>query len=270
MPKSANDKRHFYIVGVLIAVTTVVLYWLLSIGMPLPYKASVQADTIDWMIDLHLFLIAALFAVVMVFMVYSVFVFRRRPGDTEDGAHFEGNTLLEIVWTAVPLILVFIFMYLGVKSLWAITEPQNNELVIKAIGQQWSWQFQYENGVTSPELVMPVDRPVRMELESKDVIHSFWIREFRVKEDLTPGQINVVRFTATKTSAEYIAETKAHDQFMKESDMGYKVRCVELCGTGHHSMMAPAKVLTDAEFETWLKSQAAASGQSIAQNKKTK
>ena len=107
-------------------------------------------------------------------------------------------------------------------------------------------------------------------MQSTDVIHSFWIREFRVKQDLTPGQINVVRFTATKTSAEYIAETKAHDQFMKESDMGYKVRCVELCGTGHHSMMAPAKVLTDAEFETWLKSQAAASGQSIAQNKKTK
>lgn len=257
MPKSSSDIRHFYIVGVLIAITTAVLYWLMSIGMPLPFKASVEADTIDWLIDLHLILIAFLFAIVVVFMLYSIVVFRRRAGDTTDGDHFEGNTMLEIVWTAVPLILVFVFMYIGYDTLNAITTPKENEMVIKTIGRQWSWTFEYENGVQSPELVLPVNQPIRMDLETADVIHSFWIQEFRVKEDLMPGQTNEVRFTATKTSAEY----------MTEAGMEYKLRCAELCGTTHWNMIAPVKVLPPAEFEAWLSAQAAANTQAVAKTK---
>lgn len=258
MPKSASDKRHFYIVGVLIAITTVLLYWLLNIGLPLPYKASVEADTIDWMIDLHLFLIAFLFAIVVVFMLYSIVAFRRKADDTGDGEHFEGNTLLEIIWTAAPLILVFVFMYIGYDTLNAITTPKENERVVKAIGRQWSWSFEYENGVQSPELVLPVDQPILMELETVDVIHSFWIREFRVKQDLTPGRTNEVRFTATKTSQEYLAE----------AGMEYKLRCAELCGTTHWNMIAPVKVLPAEEFEAWLTAQVAADTQTVAQTTK--
>jgi cytochrome c oxidase subunit II len=258
MPKSSSDIRHFYIVGVLIAITTALLYWLMSIGMPLPFKASVEADTIDWLIDLHLILIAFLFAIVVVFMLYSIVVFRRKAGDTGDGEHFEGNTLLEVIWTAAPLILVFVFMYIGWDTLNAITTPKGNELVVTAVGRQWSWTFAYANGVVSPELVLPVNQPIRMELETEDVIHAFWVQEFRVKQDVMPGQTNHVLFTATKTSAEYMAE----------AGMEYKLRCAELCGTTHYDMIAPVKVLPTAEFEQWLAAQAAENSQAVAQTTK--
>lgn len=271
MPKSATDKRHFYIVGVLIAITTAVLYWLLRIGLPLPYQASTQADTIDWLIDLHLLIIAVLFAIVVVFMLYSIVAFRRRPGDTSDGAHFEGNTVLEIVWTAVPLILVFVFMYIGYDTLQAITMPQDNELVVKAHGQQWSWNFEYANGVQSGELVLPVNHPILMELDTKDVNHAFWIKEFRVKQDLIGGQVNHLRFTPTKTSEEYMKELGLENAPAdQKKERGYKVRCAELCGTSHYSMMAPVTVLSEAEFDQWLKSQAANTDQAVAQSQVTK
>ncbi|HMN31496.1 MAG TPA: cytochrome c oxidase subunit II transmembrane domain-containing protein, partial [Caldilineaceae bacterium] len=117
MPKSANDRRHFYIVAVLIAVGTVLLYWLLDTVLPLPVEGSVESGTIDTLIRAHLWVIAFLFSLVVVFMLYAVVVFRRREGDEGEGAHFEGNTTLEIVWTALPLVLVVIFGFYGVSTL---------------------------------------------------------------------------------------------------------------------------------------------------------
>jgi cytochrome c oxidase subunit 2 len=255
MPKSAFDQRHFIIVGVLIAISTVVLYWLLSTVLPLPAQASIEAETIDTLISWHLWLIAFLFALVVVFMLYAVFVFRRRPDDHSDGEHFEGNTTLEIAWTAIPLVLVVIFAYYGITSLNAVTFASDDEVTIKANGFQWGWSFEYPNGVQSAELMLPVNRRVKMELLTRDVNHGFWIPEFRVKQDLLAGQTNYLRFTPTMTSAEY------------EADYGRELKlvCSELCGLSHWSMEATVKVVPEAEFTAWLAEQLVAQTPSVAQ-----
>lgn len=255
MPKSATDRRHFIIVGVLVAISTVLMYWLLDAALPLPVQASIQALTIDTMIGWHLWLIAFLFSLVVVFMLYSIVVFRRKEGDESEGAHFEGNTTLEVLWTALPLVLVVIFAFYGVSSLNKVTREAENEVMIKAVGFQWAWRFEYEGGVQSQELVLPVDRPVLMELETADVNHAFWIQEFRVKQDLLAGQTNYLRFTPTMTSEEYMAAEG------KE----FRLRCAELCGRAHHSMMAPVRVVPEAEFTAWLDEQLVKQAESVAQ-----
>jgi cytochrome c oxidase subunit 2 len=255
MPQSASDRRHFIIVGVLVAITTVIMYWLLDSALPLPMPASEQASTIDTLIGWHLWLIAFLFALVVVFMLYSIVVFRRKNGDDTEGEHFEGNTTLEIAWTAIPLVLVVIFAFYGVISLNEVTQEPADAVTIKAVGFQWAWSFEYEGGVQSQELVLPVNRPVRMELETRDVNHAFWIQEFRVKQDLLAGQVTHLDFTPKVTSEEYIAAEG------KE----FRLRCAELCGRAHHTMMAPVKVVPEAEFTAWLDEQLAKQSESVAQ-----
>src|SRR3954470_7822161 len=109
MPNSSANPRHFIIVGVLVAIVTVLLDWVLDSALPLPVKASLEAVTIDWLIGLHVWIISFLFALVVVFMLYAIVVFRKREGDETDGEHFEGSTALEVAWTVIPLILVVVF-----------------------------------------------------------------------------------------------------------------------------------------------------------------
>jgi cytochrome c oxidase subunit 2 len=253
MSKSSTNRRHFIVVGVLVAISTVVLYWLLDTVLPLPVQASIESLTIDSLIGLHLWLIAFLFSLVVVFMLYSIVVFRRREGDEGEGEHFEGNTTLEIVWTAIPLALVVIFSFIGIDTLNEVTKASDDEVTIKAVGFQWGWRFEYPNGVQSQELTLPVNRRVRMELETQDVNHAFWIPEFRVKQDLFAGQINELRFTPTMTSADY------------EAEHGRQIRivCAELCGRAHWSMYSVVHIVPEAEYTAWLNEQFAA--QAIAQ-----
>jgi cytochrome c oxidase subunit II len=255
MPKSANDRRHFIIVGVLVAISTVVLYWLLDTVLPLPVQASIESLTIDQLIGWHLWLIAFLFSLVVVFMLYSIVVFRRRDGDDSEGEHFEGNTTLEILWTALPLALVVIFAFIGIDTLNAITFTDPNEVTVKAVGFQWGWRFEYPNGVQSQELTLPVNRRVRMELETQDVNHAFWIPEFRVKQDLLAGSTQELRFTPTMTSAEY------------EAEHGRQIRlvCAELCGRAHWSMYSVVHVVPESEYVAWLDEQLAQQAPAVAQ-----
>ena len=233
MRRSSSDMRHFIIVGVLTIIGTVLMTLLLKFSLPLPTKASTQALTVDSVFDVHILLVSFFFSLVLVFMIYSLVVFRRRQGDEQPGEHFEGNTVLEIVWTVVPLLIVFGLMVLGVTSLNKVTKAEENEAVVKVQGFQWSWAFEYPGGQVSPELVLPVDQPVRMEMTAKDVIHSFWIPEFRVKQDLVPGRTTVVRITPREEGE-------------------YKLRCAELCGLSHWSMLATVRVVSQEEYEAWL------------------
>ena len=121
MPKSSTDKRHFIIVGVLVVATTVVMGLLLNGVLPLPEPGVTQASTVDWLFRLHMWLIAILFALVVVLMVYSFYIFRRGKR-TDDGEHFEGNTTLEIAWTVIPLVVV-----LGVIAE-SVTDPMTRVL----------------------------------------------------------------------------------------------------------------------------------------------
>jgi cytochrome c oxidase subunit 2 len=246
--------RHFVLVGVLVAIGTVVLYYLLDAALPLPAKGSVEADVIDGLIDLHLWLIAFLFSLVVVFMVYSIVVFRRRNGDEGDGEHFEGNTTLEVLWTALPLALVVLFAFIGIDTLNKITQKDENAVTIRAVGQQWNWVFEYPNGVQSAELMLPLNQRVKMELVTRDVNHAFWIPEFRVKSDLMAGQTNELWFTPTILSADY------------EAEHGRELRlvCAELCGRSHWTMTALVRVVPAEEYVAWLDEQIVLQAPSLA------
>jgi cytochrome c oxidase subunit 2 len=250
MPKSASDKRHFIIVAALIALSTIALDFLLKAAMPLPLQASIEAFTIDALIGWHLTLIAFLFSLIVVFMLYALVVFRKRDGDESEGEHFEGNTMLEIVWTVAPLIFVVVFALYGINSLAEVTRGESNEVEVTAVGLQWSWRFEYPNGIISPELVLPVDQRAHVTLHSEDVLHSFWIPEMRVKQDLVPGTDTNIRFTPIVTGA-------------------FKVRCAELCGRSHYSMESPVRIVTPEEYEQWVTEQLAAQNIEIAQSNST-
>jgi cytochrome c oxidase subunit 2 len=242
--------KHLVAVGVLVLVVGVGLAYLLTQLPLLPVEASAQAVPIDRLFELHFQVIAFLFALIIVFLVYSVVVFRRKPGDMSDGDHFEGNTALEIVWTIVPLGIVLLFAYLGANTLAETRTVDPQAMVVEVTASQWSWSFHYPDGdVTSAELRLPVDKQVLLKLTSTDVIHSFWVPEFRVKQDALPGVRLVKELRVTPT-------------MITPPNVSWKVRCAELCGgsgkIGHATMEAPVYVLSQADFDAWLASQSGA------------
>jgi len=233
-------QRHFVIVGILVIVMAVLIYiGLDSVGL-MPVQASTQATDIDWMWDLEVIAMSFLFALIVVPMAYSLVVFRRKKGDTTDAEHMEGNTRLEITWTVLPLFIVMAFAYLGAVNLAETRRVDPEAMVVKVTGLQWSWTFEYPpvNGlaVISDELHLPVGKQVLLRMTSNDVIHSFWVPEFRVKQDLVPGRITELRITPTLEG-------------------NYVVRCAELCGTSHAYMEKPVIVSSQSDFEAWMTEQ---------------
>ncbi len=225
-----NNRRHFAIIGVLTLIFTYLVYVVLDSVLRFPMQGSAQAVSIDTMIQGHLWLIAFLFSLVIVFMVYSLFLFRRREGDEGEGQYFHGNTTLEILWTVVPMVLVIGFGYWATVDLSALTQRQENEVIINAEGNQWSWTFSLPNSdKKTQELVLPVGAAIRMDLTSIDVLHSFWVPEFRVKQDAVPGRTTHLRFTPTVEGE-------------------YTLICAELCGLNHTGMIATVRVVPQEEF----------------------
>ena len=228
--------RDLAVVAALMVALTLGTYWLLVAIYELPVAASTEAVEIDVLFNAHFFLIAFLFALVSTFMVYSIIRFRRRPGEEDAvGDQFHGNTFLEIAWTIVPLATVIFFGVWGTQILADITGDVEDEMVVRVIGQQWSWFFEYPelDDLRTTELVLPVDQTVRLEMESLDVLHSFWVPEFRVKQDLVPGQVHDLRITPTLVGE-------------------YKTRCAEICGSQHAYMLADVLVLSEADFDSWV------------------
>jgi cytochrome c oxidase subunit 2 len=250
MPSSASNKRHFIIVGVLVAVSFVALGFLLNAVLPLPFPGVTQASTVDWLFQVHMWLIALLFALVMVFMLYSFVVFRRARREDE-GEHFEGNTTLEVLWTAIPLVLVVVFAFIGVQTLADVTASDPNELRIGVTGQQWSWVFDYPNGATNAELVVPVNQPLLLEMTSPDVIHSFWVKEWRLKQDLVPGMTTHINFTPDATGE-------------------FTLACNQACGLSHTNMYAKVRVVTQEEYTAWVNEQALVQGIAVDQQTASK
>lgn len=231
--------KHFLIVAVLVAIVTVlVIFGLGRIGL-LPTLASEEGVPIDDLFQLQIMIIAFLFALIVVFMLYSVVVFRRKPGEEGDGAHIHGNTALEVVWTIGPLATVLFLAVFSARILGVVTAAEPDELVVDVTGSQFAWRFDYpEYGITSGDLNLPVGRQVAFNITSVDVIHDFWVVEFRVKQDAVPGQVHTLRVTPTHVGK-------------------YVVRCAELCGTSHAYMLADVNVMEPADFEAWVAQQTA-------------
>jgi cytochrome c oxidase subunit 2 len=230
-----KNLKHYIAVIVLIILATVGLYFLFANMFSLPPAASAEAGPIDVMFDVHFWMIAFLFALIMVIMLYSAFAFRRRPGDETDAPHVHGSTILEIAWTVIPTLTVIGFGIWAVGVLNDLIAPKANELTISVTSRQWSWSFQYpeQNNIRSSVLNLPVNQPVLLEMNAQDVIHSFWVPEFRVKQDLVPGQTTHLRFTPTQVGT-------------------YKVRCAEICGTGHAGMSAVVEVMSAEAFQEFI------------------
>ncbi|HAJ05063.1 MAG TPA: cytochrome c oxidase subunit II [Chloroflexi bacterium] len=234
-----EDVKHFINTILIVVLLTVAGIVFIDPTDLLPPLASSQGETVDWLFGIHLKIIAFLFSLVVVFMLYSVVVFRNKSGDLGDGKYIHGNTKLEIAWTVVPIIMVVIMGYIGVITLRDVTASDPDEMVVEVVSSQWAWRFDYpDHGLSSTELILPVDQPVRFEITSMDVIHDFWVPEFRVKQDAVPGAVNLLRITPT-----VIGE--------------YKVRCAELCGVRHSQMLADVSVLDREGFDDWVVSEVA-------------
>jgi len=205
-----------------------------------PEDASGSAGQVDTLYDVLLIASVPIFVLVMVIAIYCVVRFRAKPGDMSDGAPIHGNTRLEIFWVTVPFLLVTGLAIYGWVVLNDIEAKEPNELEVQVTGQQFTWTFDYpqEQLKNARELVLPVDRPVQFEVETKDVIHSFWVPQFRLKTDAVPGMTTRLRLTPDKVGR-------------------YEVVCAELCGLGHSTMRQFVRVLPQDEYDAWVEEQKA-------------
>jgi len=225
---------------VVIAALAVLVGGLVAVLIPwLPESASEEMDRIVFTYWFATIICIGIFALVAAVIVYAVWTFRVQPDDDTDGPPIHGHTGLEIAWTVVPAILV---IAIGVVS--AVVLSQNADagpdpLKVRVFAQQFAWRFVYENDVRSNELVLPVDRGVEFTMVSADVIHSLWIPEMGQKQDVVPGITTEIVITPTRTGR-------------------FTLICTELCGLGHSTMRAPVRVLTQANFATWLEQRAQA------------
>jgi cytochrome c oxidase subunit II len=208
-----------------------------------PDQGATSATKIDTLYDILLICSVPVFVLVMTIAIYSVVRFRAKPGDLGDGAPIHGNTRLEVFWVTVPFIMVTALAIYGWIVLDDIEAKQPNEMVVNVTGQQFTWTFQYPSEkLDAKELVLPVDRPVEFRIKTKDVIHSFWVPQFRLKSDAVPGLTTKVRVTPDREG-------------------NFEVVCTELCGLGHSTMRQFARVIPAGEFDSWVADQTkAASG----------
>lgn len=202
-----------------------------------PSQGSTQAEEIDTLYDVLMIVSVPIFVLVMTVAIYCVIAFRAKPGEKGDGAHIHGNTKLEVVWVTIPFVIVTALAVYSWIVLDDIEAKQPNELIVNVTGEQFAWSFDYpQEKVKSNELVLPVDRPVHFKIHAKDVLHSFWVPDFRMKQDAVPGITTNTRVTPT--------------------DLGnFPVVCAELCGIGHSTMRQNVRVVDEGEWQAWLKDQ---------------
>lgn len=263
----------------------------------LPMAASSDAGDVDELFNFMMTIATGLFLLVEGVLVYSVIKFRRKKGDTTDGPPVEGNVPLEIVWTAIPTVIVFVLSIYSFEiynrmggldpmasndpgpnlahvghhselvaldpsqqniALGLGVSPESNQdvapLEVKVNGIQYAWVFTYpETGVISGEIHVPVNRPVVLNMTAGDVIHAFWLPEFRIKQDVIPGRETKLVFTANQLGQ-------------------YPVICAELCGAYHGGMKTQLYVQTQEDYDQWIQDNTFAmneSNESVAMNPAT-
>jgi cytochrome c oxidase subunit II len=267
----------------------------------MPVAASEEATHVDALFNAMMAIATGLFIIVQGVMIYSVIVFRRKKGDTTDGPAIEGNVPLEILWTAIPAAIVLWIsiysfeiygemggfdpsaandmhaMHGGKNSAMAAAIPgmkgddmpgmagmvasgigasPANEgkaaaVNVNVTGLQYAWIFNYpDTNITAGELHVPVNQEVKLILKANDVLHALWIPQLRLKQDTIPGEITQLRFTSNKVGT-------------------YPIRCAELCGGYHGSMVTNMIVETQENYDAWVASQvqpAATTGAAVVQS----
>jgi cytochrome c oxidase subunit 2 len=259
-------------------VLTLVGLWVGHNVNLLPVDASSNAPVYDALFEVLFSIGTVLFLGIVGLLIYSLVRFRRRDGDTGDGAAIEGNLPLEIVWTAIPAVVVlFVGIYsydiyermggmasfhdhgamaemvqpvsfesaqdgdTGASRIWGGIGQSGDAgaaLPVEVTAMQFAFIFHYPGpGITAGELHVPLGQPVQLRMEAKDVIHAFWVPQFRLKQDVIPGQPTLLTFTPTRTGS-------------------YPIVCAELCGPYHGSMRSTVVVHEPEAFDDWLKTNA--------------
>jgi cytochrome c oxidase subunit 2 len=202
-----------------------------------PVSAATEAKPIDTLWDVLLIVSVPIFVLVTTVVLYSVYRWRMRPGEELlDGPPIHGNTRLEIIWTAVPAILLVALCSYAYIVLHDVEEAKADTMQVRVVGEQFAWTFYYRDGgkeLSSHELYLPLNRPVHFTIQSKDVLHDFWVPAFRVKKDAVRGINTDVRATPNRIGT-------------------YPVVCAELCGLGHAAMRATVHVVQPQQFNSWL------------------
>ncbi|MHC4220231.1 MAG: cytochrome c oxidase subunit II [Planctomycetota bacterium] len=196
----------------------------------MPEQASSVARDVDRIYDFITWISLFFFVLIVGLMVYFVIKYRRRAHVAETGSTTH-NTVLEVTWTIIPLALVIVIFYLGLRGYIHLATPPENAYTVDVTAQRWSWTFNYSNGATDTNVLhVPVGRPVRLNMRSEDVLHSLFIPAFRVKQDVVPGRRTELWFEA-----------------LREGE--FELYCAEYCGTKHSQMLATVKVYSELEFD---------------------
>lgn len=173
------------------------------------------------------------FIIVVGGMIYFAIAYRKREGAKTK--YITGHHLLEGIWIFVPTVLLMVIFIWGYIVYHRMVQPPSDALEIKVVGKQWTWTFQYEDGrITVGKVYVPIYKPVKLVMSSEDVLHSFFIPNFRVKQDVVPGMYTSVWFNANEPGR-------------------HQVYCAEYCGAEHSGMLADVIVLNDAQYEEWMK-----------------
>jgi cytochrome c oxidase subunit 2 len=215
-----------------------------------PPASSTQADKIDTLWDVLIVASVPFFVLVTTVIGFSVLNFRMRPGEEDlDGPPIHGNTRLEVIWTAIPATIIVglvVYAYVVLRDIEktpALAAGQK-ERVVRVFGEQFAWTFEYNEGgkkFRTTELDLPAGQSVKFQIQSKDVIHDFWVPDFRMKIDAVPGITTSYRVTPKKDSIGV-----------------HQVVCAELCGLGHAFMRSTVRVRTPQGFAAWVRRTSAA------------
>lgn len=261
------------LIGILLTLASL---WFGQHNNLLPTAASVEAANIDRLFNVMVAIATGLFLLVQGALLYSLFAFRKRKGDESDAKPVHGNVPLELVWTAIPSVIVLwlaiysfdvyksvnSFSNLGNTSMahthhaavvadastdsalegeapaavTLVADAPSENLVIDVTGLQYAWLFNYaDSDIVSGELHVPIHQPVALNISAKDVIHSFWVPEFRLKQDAIPGQETHLRFVPNRLGS-------------------YPIICAELCGAYHGAMKTKVIVQTPEDYQAWFQS----------------
>jgi len=217
-----------------------------------PRASSTQADKIDTLWDVLIVASVPVFVLVTTVIGFSILNFRMRPGEEHlDGPPIHGNTRLEVIWTAIPAILIVglvTYAYVVLREIEkapALAAGQK-ERVVRVFGEQFAWTFEYNEGgrrFTTAQLYLPAGESVKFQVQSKDVIHDFWVPDFRLKIDAVPGITTSYRVTPKTTAVG-----------------PHQIVCAELCGLGHAFMRQTAHVMTKPQFAAWVQRTSRAAG----------
>ena len=201
-------------------------------------QGSTAAPKIDTLLNVMIVLSAFVFSLVMTMLTYAIWTFRAKPGDEGDGEPIHGNTRLEVAWTLIPTVIVLF----GAGYSWSVLDDIENRradrMVVDVYSQQFAWNFTYPKSekFSRGVLHVPVDRQVEFRFHALDVIHSFWVPEWRIKKDNVPGITTRAIVTPNREGT-------------------YQVVCTELCGFGHATMRSTVVVEPREDFQSWLAKQ---------------